>query len=356
MLKRILLSTTCLLLVIYGNNVNAQVVPGTGTLIEHVGDDFEDPDWSFVHNFPKGSRENNDRTNGPSGYSTNGRFIEGPERGQPDHMQIVPTPAGGLPGSRQALWVSTLHSGVPGQNTNTVEQDDLIAICPQLLGTNIRPSESPNCVVRVFFPEPERWEKRNGPHFGFRLGCRTTAPQEGEGFLGLGSPMGPEPYWPGIWVHYRHTADRTGPAGTAFLTVRGDANGRDIRAGDMDQFGWWTFGISATPDGQVHYYAKRGVGNLTAADRLSSQYPYGFRTEQVTSFFFNFCNLNDGKTWSTPIVIDDPQLYLVNPTRVLQTVEQKQKRQAQREEYLARRQKMMEERRANYNNRYRNRR
>lgn len=333
----------------------AQIVPGSGTLIEYVGDDFEEPGWEFVHNFPKGSRENNDRTNGPSGYSKNGRFIEGPERGQPDHMQVIPTPKGGLPGSENALWVSTLHSGVPGQNTNTVEQDDLIVMCPNRLGTNIRPSESPSCVVRVYFPEEvDRWEARNGPHFGFRLGCRTTAPQEGEGFLGLGSPLGPEPYWPGIWVHFRHTGDRNGPPGSAYLAVRGDAAGRDFRVAEMEQFGWWTFGISVTPDGQVHYYAHPGVENLSASDRLSSQYPYGFRTEQVTSFFFNFCNLNNGHTWSTPIVIDDPQLFLGNPTRVLQLVDRKLKQEAAREEYLARRQQMLEQRRANSNNRRRN--
>ena len=72
------------------------VVPGTGTLIEYVGDDFEDATWDFKHNFPKSSREQDNRLRSPTGRSLNDRWIEGPERGQPDHMQVVPTPAGPL--------------------------------------------------------------------------------------------------------------------------------------------------------------------------------------------------------------------------------------------------------------------
>ena len=324
----------------------AQIVPGTGTKIEYVGDDFEDSEWEFVHNMPKGSHENNERRNGPMGYSRNRRFMEGPERGQPDHMQIIPTPAGGLPGSNNALWVSTLHSGIPGQNTRTVEQDDLIVSCSSRLGTSFRPSETPNCLVRVFFPDPERWEKRNGPHFGFRVGCSTTAEQEGEGLFGIfGGGMGPEPYWPGIWVHYRHTGDRRGPAGTAFLAVRGDSRGRDVRVGEMEQFGWWTFGITVSPDGMVHYYASPGVDPLTASDRLTSQMPYGFTAERVTSFFFNFCNQNDGRTWSTPIVIDDPEMYLLSPNRVLQITKRKEEYARRKQEMADRRAQMMANRR-----------
>src|SRR5690242_18129458 len=34
------------------------VVPGTGEKVTKVGDDFEDPQWSYVFNLPKGSDEN----------------------------------------------------------------------------------------------------------------------------------------------------------------------------------------------------------------------------------------------------------------------------------------------------------
>ena len=332
----------CLPLVLIASASFSQVIPGTGTRIDYVGDDFEDPGWEFVHNMPKGSYENDELRRGPMGYSRNGRFMEGPERGQPDHMQIIPTPEGGPEGSEYALWVSTLHSGIPRQNTRSVEQDDLIVNCTSRLKTSFRPSESPNCLVRIYFPEADRWERRSGPHFGFRLGCQTTAPQEAEGFLGLfGGGMGPEPYWPGIWVHYRNRPDKNGPAGSAFLAVRSDSRGRDFRVAEMEQFGWWTFGISVTPDGMVHYYASPGVDPLTASDRLTSQAPYGFDAEMVTSFFFNFCNTNDGRTWSTPIVIDNPEMYLVNASRIMQIVKKREAYEQRKKEMAERRKQMM---------------
>ena len=46
--------------------------------------------------------------------------------------------------------------------------------------------------------------------------------------------------------------------------------------------------------------------------------------------FFNFCNYNDGRTWSTPFVIDDPRLYVVESERVVQVMERKKQAIAQR--------------------------
>src|SRR5687767_9096014 len=77
-------------------------VPGTGTCIEYVSDDFEEPGWAFSHRHPKSSREQDERTRSPMGASTNDRWHEGPERGQPDHIQVVATPRGGLEGSARA--------------------------------------------------------------------------------------------------------------------------------------------------------------------------------------------------------------------------------------------------------------
>ncbi|MCH2597585.1 MAG: hypothetical protein MKZ95_17595, partial [Pirellulales bacterium] len=85
---------------------------------------------------------------------------------------------------------------------------------------------------------------------------------------------------------------------------------------ELDQFGWWTFGMSITPDGQVHYYASPGVDPLTPEDHLTSQYPYSYRALSFRTFFFNGCNRNDRHSRSTPFVIDDPQLYLVQADRV----------------------------------------
>ena len=85
-------------------------VPGTGTKIDYVGDDFEASDWRFVHNMPKSSSELNERTYGPMAYSVNRRWAEGPMRGQPDVLKVIQTPPGGLAGSAQALQITTLRS------------------------------------------------------------------------------------------------------------------------------------------------------------------------------------------------------------------------------------------------------
>src|SRR5690606_17277947 len=103
------------------------VVPGTGTLIDYAGDSFEDAEWNWVHNLPKSSREQDQRLRSPTWFSTNGRWVEGPERGHPDHMKVVPTPEGGLAGSEQGLLLRTLNSGIPGYRSNDVQQDDLVA-------------------------------------------------------------------------------------------------------------------------------------------------------------------------------------------------------------------------------------
>ncbi|MEC9189253.1 MAG: hypothetical protein VX520_08585, partial [Planctomycetota bacterium] len=73
--------------------------------------------------------------------------------------------------------------------------------------------------------------------------------------------------------------------------------------------GWWTFGISVTPNGQVHYFAKPGVEDLTVEDHIATEFPYSFRAERFKTFFFNVCNGDNGRTWSTPWIIDDPTLY-----------------------------------------------
>jgi len=59
-------------------------------------------------------------------------------------------------------------------------------------------------------------------------------------------------------------------------------------------------------------------------DHLTSQFPYSFRAERLNSFFFNACNLNDGHTWSTPFIIDDPSVYVVDSARVERLVEQRE--------------------------------
>lgn len=70
--------------------------------------------------------------------------------------------------------------------------------------------------------------------------------------------------------------------------------------------------MSFTHDGQVHYYASAGIEDLTEDDYLMSSFPYGYKTMMFDSFFFNVANWENGRSWSTPWVIDDPQVF-VNP-------------------------------------------
>ena len=300
-------------------------VPGSGKQIDYVGDKFEDPEWSFVHNMPKSSREQNERTYGPLAYSKNRRWSEGPERGQPDSLMIIPTPPNGLPGSEQSLQITTMHSGVPGEQSFDVQQDDLILNVSTRLGSSVRASEMPSCVVRLYLPHPDIWENRTGPHFGMRLGVRTTAQKPRQGLFSIGTSLQNEPYWPGIWVHFRSKTSPGIDQDSVLLKVRANALGHDfpVKKIPAEQFGWWTFGMSVSPDGRIHYFARQGVDDLTLSDLMVSQKPYGYEAERVTSFFFNICNRNDGRTWSTPFAIDDPQFFVVDSARIDQIVERK---------------------------------
>ena len=331
-----LLAALCLVVSATELEAARPVVPGTGTRIDYVGDDFEDTSWDFKHNFPKSSREQDERLRSPTGFSLNNRWKEGPERGQPDQMQIVPTPEGGLPGSQHALLIRTLNSGIPGRRMFDVQQDDLIANCISRLGT-ISPGEVPSVVSRVYLPAAEEWENRSGPHFGFRISAQTTTTEiePGRGFFAKAGrkTTKAEPYWPGMWIHFRSKGTRGNKEDSAFITVRGDRRGRDVRYKEIsaEQFGWWTLGMSMTGDGQIHYYAKPGVEDLTAADHLTSQFPYSYNAERFRTFFFDVCNRDDGKSWSTPFVIDDSRLYVLNDARISSIVNRKVQREAKRQ-------------------------
>ena len=86
----------------------------------------------------------------------------------------------------------------------------------------------------------------------------------------------------------------------------------------------------------IHYYASPGVDDLTEDDYLTSQYPYRRHAERFETLFFNFCNKNDGQTWSTPFLIDDPRLYVVHSNRIVSIVNSKKqflaKQQAEKQQ------------------------
>jgi hypothetical protein len=279
------------------------VVPGTGEFLSDCSDNFEDTKWSYRYNHPKSSHEQDENQRGPGGVSSNGLWHEGGKRGTPDVVRRIATPPGGIEGSTGSLLIATKNSGVPGTYSNSQQQDDLLMMFNRRLGRSISMAWQPSCTVRVYLPPWEDWENRNGPSFGMRGDCMG---REQDGTM--------EAYWPGMFILRNNHKDKEGELiQAAKLTIRGDRLGRDVRSLDITEPGWWTLGMSFSEDGQVHYYAHKGVADLTAEDHLMSSFPYGERCTAFNNFFFNVANWDTGHTWSTPWVIDDPKVFVIPP-------------------------------------------
>jgi hypothetical protein len=294
------------------------LVPGTGAVVKNSGDDFEDEKWKWYYNHPKSSEEIDKRMRGPLGRSANGRWFEGPKRGTPDVVKRVALPAPGLEGSAHGLLMSSLNAGIPGRLTHQMQQDDLVYDLARFTGRGLAAADSPSVVVRVYVPPLEQWEKRSGPSFGFRAGCFTHAiitaddhPDEGE--------FGLEEYWPGMFICLERADGKKITEDSAYIRVRGGRRGGEIRGPKLEELGWWTLGLSFSPDGMVHYFASPGVDDLSMDDHITSQFPYGYRTKTFKTYFFNVCTRDDGKTWSTPWVIDDPKVYFVKRAQMATT-------------------------------------
>lgn len=298
----------------FANPVFARLVPGTGQRMTNVGDDFEDEKWQYYPNLPKASSNIDKTTRAPSGGSANGRWLESLFRGTPDSCTRVITPQGGLPNSKGAMAMRTLQSGIPGRISNEFQQDDLIANCSGPLGGPIPVGWSPSVVTRVFLPPFEFWEKRSGSHFGFRIDCQTIIEKPGKGgglFRKVTTSKVQEPYWPGFFVQFNSKADGRNQTDSAHLLIRSGSRGEDIPGPRITEPGWWTLGISVTPDGQVHYYGHAGVADLTEKDHLYSSFPYSYKAQTMSTFFFNVVNQDDGRSWSTEWIVDDTFLYVV---------------------------------------------
>lgn len=279
-------------------------VPGTGQLLDRCFDDFENPNWTWTYNHPKSSYEQDENQRGPGGFSNNQLWHEGAKRGTPDLVKRVPTPPDGIPGSTGSLMFATRLSGIPGKISGQQQQDDLLLKIDRVTGGPINVSWRPSCTVRVYLPPFEKWENRSGPSFGMRADC-VARNREGEN----------EHYWPGMFILFRSESSRQMKVEQDFakLTVRADGRGRDVRSYDITEPGWWTMGMSFTPDGQVHYYASPGVDDLTEADFILSSFPYSYKTVAFDNFFFNVANWESGNNWSTAWVIDDPKMFVIPP-------------------------------------------
>lgn len=290
-----------------------QLVPGRGTRIAEVGDDFEDESFAYTTNLPKASTNIDKQDRLPSGFSSNMRWFESTFRGTPDFVKRVETPAGGLEGSRGALALQTLNSGVPGAPSGKFQQDDLIANVAHVMG-GIPVSRGPSIVTRVYLQPFDRWEKRTGSSFGFRADCQTTIDKPARNAAGLfrragGTRKEVENYWPGFFIQF-NSKDDGQAEDSAMLLLRSGNRGEDIPGPQITKPGWWTLGLSFTGDGAVHFYAHEGIADLTEKDHLLTSFPYGYRCQQVNTFFFNVVNQDDGRTWSTRWIVDDPSMYV----------------------------------------------
>lgn len=289
----------------------AQVVPGTGKKLANVGDDFEDEKFTFTYNLPKASSNIDKVDRQPAGFSSNNKWFESTYRGTPDQVKRIPTPLGGVPGSTGAMALRTLQSGVPGRLSMKFQQDDLIANFATTVGY-LSVNRTPSIVTRVYLPPFDQWEKRTGSHFGFRADCQTIINKPtttGRLFRTASTSRQVENYWPGMFIQFNSKHDRQVEKESAMILVRSGSRGEDLNGPTITEPGWWTLGMSFTPDGKVHYYAHAGVEPLTAQDHITSTFPYGYTAMQVNTFFFNIVNQDDGRTWSTEFVVDDCEVY-----------------------------------------------
>lgn len=295
----------------------APFVPGTGDFLPQCSDNFEDEKWSYRLNLPKSSYEQDDRQRAPGGFSNNKLWHEGAKRGTPDVVKRVATPAGGIEGSSGALLMQTKYSGIPGKLTGKQQQDDLLMKVDRKLGRVIPVQWQPSCTVRVYLRPFEEWENRSGATFGMRADCRGRRP---EGDVAA--------YWPGMFILFRSETARNIESDFAQISVRANGRGQDTRSVEIKEPGWWTMGMSFTADGQIHYYASEGVDDLTEEDYLASNYAYNYKCLCFSNFFFNVANWDNGQTWSTPWVIDDPKVFVIPPEG--QTVASLPRRKGQR--------------------------
>ncbi|MCH2179182.1 MAG: hypothetical protein MK106_10295 [Mariniblastus sp.] len=307
---------TALLAIAWGfsnESLGQRVVPGTGKPLTEVGDNFEDPDWGYDLKLPKvyNHKEDTLSTNSPGGQSKNGRWYEGSKRGQPDFIHRVSTPLGGLPGSTGALAISSIKTG-SSQPSYQQQQDDFIANVAPRVG-KLSASRSPSVVTRVWMPPVDEWENRTGCHFAFRVAVETDYKVPRKTFFNRNSEETSD-MWPGMFLHFD---SKEGKGATrkendsAHFWFKASTNGMQIRGPQVTSTGWWTLGISMTPDGKVHYYAKPGIEDLTEADHVASAYPFGRRSLRMRNFFFNACSGDDGKTESTEFIVDDPTVFVL---------------------------------------------
>ena len=221
------------------------------------------------------------------------------KRGTPDVVKRVATPPGGIEGSTGALLFATKYSGIPGTISNEQQQDDLLMMFDRRLGRSISMSLAAElhgarlpAAVRTV-GEAQRPVVR---HAG-----RLPRPQAGRQHR---KPIGPACSCCSATQTARASrktspSSRSAPARAATTSA----------ASRSYEPGWWTLGMSFSPDGQIHYYASHGVDDLTADDYLDVAVS---RTASAacrsTTSSSTWPTGTTAASWSTQWVIDDPKI------------------------------------------------
>ena len=148
-MRNLLVASILLLSAAVGRSDEA-FVPGTGVKLTAVGDDFEDPRWSYVSNGAKASHEQDQQQRPPGGRSRNGRWYESAFRGQPDVVRRIATPPGGIAGSKGSMLMVTCLSGILAKSPTPQMQDDLLMGVKERIGRPVPVSWQPSCVARVY--------------------------------------------------------------------------------------------------------------------------------------------------------------------------------------------------------------
>ncbi len=115
------------------------------------------------------------------------------------------------------------------------------------------------CHDARFLATDEEWEPRSGPTLRVfvppwkRRSWKTT-----NKFLLPTRQEKEEIYWPGLFIILESRHQNGKGNNYAYFRVRSDRNGGDFKGPQIEVTGWWTLGMSFTPDGMVHYFASLG--------------------------------------------------------------------------------------------------
>lgn len=259
--------------------VAGQAIPGTGTRIEPLSDDFEDPDWAFDY----------------STQTSLNRLWKKGRRGSPEILERVSPPAGGLANQDGALRIRTVDQDDDGY---PIQEDLVTAQYDKILSENPQRKDLPSVIARIFLP-PSDPEGPAWSYIGLRMEARSTNQE-------VAIPR----YYPSIWIHQSN--DASGKSAYAVRVRLGDGPTRDQLVGSLPGPGWYTVGVAFDADGIGHYYIGEGADPLTPEDKIydTSRFPGGSdpRLDYLWYHFFSIGG-TQGPTTTADFRIDDVGFY-----------------------------------------------